>query len=86
MQTNWNFDLLNTSEEQLKVVEERNLAFATKWKNRTDYLTDPKVLKEALDEYDDIQKNYGVMGDLGYYYHLRHMQNKLDTNIKAKLN
>ncbi len=86
MQTNWNFDLLNTSEEQLKVVEERNLAFATKWKNRTDYLTDPKVLKEALDEYDDIQKNYGVMGDLGYYYHLRHMQNQLDTNIKAKLN
>ena len=48
MQTTWNFELLNTSEEQLKIVEEKNLAFSTKWKDRDDYLSDPQVLLYSL--------------------------------------
>lgn len=84
--TTWNFDLLNTSEEQLKVVEEKNLAFAKKWKDREDYLSDPKVLLEALLEFDNLQKNYGTTGDLGFYWGLKESLNQSDPAIKAQNN
>ncbi len=86
MQTNWNFGLLNTSEKQLKVVEKKNLAFSAKWKDREDYLTEPKVLLEALLEFDDLQKNYGTTGDLGYYWSLKEALDQSDPAIKAQNN
>src|SRR3989344_5300103 len=86
MQTTWNFELLNTSEEQLKIFEEKNLAFSTKWKDREDYLSDPQVLLEALLEFDNLQKNYGTTGDLGYYWGLRESQDQSDPVIKAQNN
>ncbi|MDP1743333.1 MAG: M3 family oligoendopeptidase [Candidatus Amesbacteria bacterium] len=82
----WNFGLLNTFEDQLKTVEEKNLAFSTKWKTREDYLSDPKVLSEAILEFDDLQKNYGTTGDLGYYWGLRESLDQSDPAIKAQNN
>ena len=86
MQTTWNFELLNTSEEQLKIVEEKNLAFSTKWKDRDDYLSDPQVLLEALLEFDNLQKNFGTTGDLGYYWGLKGSLDQSDPAIKAQNN
>jgi oligoendopeptidase F len=86
MQTVWNLELLKTSDDQLAEVEKISADFCQKWQGRSDYLTNPKILREALDEFDNIQKKYGVTGDLGYYYQLRHFQNQLDTEIKARLN
>lgn len=86
MQSIWNFGLINTKEEQLKVVTQKNEKFIQKWKDREDYLSVPKVLFEALVEFDELQKNYGTTGDLGYYYGLRHAQNQSDSEINAKLN
>lgn len=78
--------MLNTSEKQLKVVEKKNLAFSAKWKDREDYLTEPKVLLEALLEFDDLQKNYGTTGDLGYYWSLKEALDQSDPAIKAQNN
>lgn len=70
----------------MKIVEEKNVAFATKWKDRDDYLSDAKFLREALLEFDDLQRNYGTTGDLGYYWGLRKSQDQSDPAIQAQNN
>ncbi|MFH2020984.1 MAG: M3 family oligoendopeptidase [archaeon] len=65
-------------------LEKNNYAFIKKWKNRTDYLSDPIVLKEALDEYEKLNRTYGTYGDEGFYYSLRSALDENDPNIKAK--
>lgn len=62
-----------------------NEIFVKKWKKRDDYLKDPKVLKEALDEYEKLLANYGTYGDVGYYFYLRSAQDQNNPKIKAKL-
>ncbi len=88
--TKWNLTpLLNDpSQEEAKLNELKNASynFINKWKDRLDYLEDPAVLKEALDEYEAWAANYGTDGDVGYYYGLRSAQDQLDTEIRAKLN
>lgn len=86
MVTTWNFKLLNTDEKQLEVVKQKNEDFATKWKDREDYLSDPKILLEALLEFDNLQKNYGTTGDLGYYWGLKESLDQSDPKIKAENN
>ena len=71
MQTTWNFGSLDTREEQLETVKQKNESFANKWKDRDDYLSDPKILLQALLEFDDLQKNYGTNVDLRYYWGLK---------------
>ena len=59
--TSRNFDHLTTTptpeyrEQQRQKAEEIFSSFKNKRGNREDYLSDPKVLKEALDEYEKIQ-------------------------------
>lgn len=86
MQTNWNFGLLNTDEKQLEIVKQKNEDFAKKWKDREDYLFDSKILLSALLEFDDLQKNYGTTGDLGYFWGLKESLNQSDPTIKAQNN
>jgi len=53
-QTNWNLKLLfkNDNDPNLlktrKQVEKKSYKFIDKWHNRTDYLTNPKALKQSL--------------------------------------
>lgn len=86
MQTSWNFGLIDTREEQLTIIKQKNEDFATKWKDREDYLSDPKILLEALLEFDNLQKNYGTTGDLGYYWGLKESLDQSDPKIKAENN
>ncbi len=86
MQSTWNFGLIDTKEEQLTVVTQKNEEFIKKWNDREDYLSEPKVLLEALLEFDDLQRNFGTSGDLGYYYGLKHSQDQSDAETNAKLN
>ena len=72
-----------------KHVEETKLnsyKFIDKWKNRDDYLKNPKILLQALEEYEEWTSNYGPDGNIGYYYWLKSSLNKTDPKIKAKLN
>ena len=88
--TQWDLSPLGANDDDQKFVEKRekihavNYAFINKWKDRDDYLKEPSVLKEALDEYEALQRNYGVAGDEGYYLSLRGAQDEDNTELKAR--
>jgi len=69
-----------------KAVEEETKKFIEKWKSRDDYLSDPKVLKIALDEYETWNRNFATFGAENYYFHLRESLNEADPKIKARVN
>jgi oligoendopeptidase F len=85
----WNLSPLAKSDTDPKLGKARTLAgekarlFVAKWRERTDYLRDPKVLKLALDEYEHWAANYGLSGPAGYYYGLRLTQDLSNKKLKA---
>lgn len=92
IKTNWDLSPLfnndNDSEidKQRKILKEESYKFINKWKDRDDYLREPKILKEALDEYENWQRNFGASGNEGYYFWLRSEQDENSPEIKAKFN
>ena len=73
-------------EERRKAVRESSYAFINKWKDRSDYLEDPVILKEALDEYEAWKRDCGTDGDEGYYFWLRTTHATNAPDLKAKFN
>lgn len=80
---------------QREKTEEIFYSFKNKRENRDDYLTDPKVLKEALDEYEKIENwawrneiwdDYWVIWSESFYYRLLTDLNSEDQEILAKSN
>ncbi len=92
LKTTWNLSLLFKSDdapeiEKSKKGQEKAVNdFVNKWEKRNDYLESPKALKEALDDYETLHGNYGIISKVAYYLHLKSLLNQLDTNIQAKLN
>lgn len=92
IKTNWDLSELFMSdddveiESQRKILEEESYKFINKWRERDDYLKEPKILKIALDEYEFWQKNFGASGNEGYYFWLRAEQDENSSEIKAKFN
>ena len=88
----WNLSPLFKSDNDLNITKKRKEAidatniFFRKWDKRTDYLKDPNILKQALDEYENWQRFYGVNYRENYYFDLRHAVNQTDPKIKAKVN
>ena len=88
----WNLKPLLTSDNDpkssthRKTVENRTAAFVKKWSANQKWLTDPKVLRQALDEYEHWLATVGESGPEGYYFWLRTAQNEIDPKLKAKLN
>ncbi len=92
LKTNWDLTPLFASDKDPKInlAEQQALRasyeFIDKWKDRTDYLEDPKILAEALVEYEAWLKNHGYNNKVCYYFHL---QTELDQNnpeLKARYN
>lgn len=82
--TNWNLSLIgNTSLEEVEKVTQ---AFAEKWQERHDYLEDPTLLKEALDEFNQWQKKYAGGGDEAYRVALESALDQNDSEIRARYN
>jgi oligoendopeptidase F len=73
-------------ESKRDLLEKKSYTFITKWKDRKDYLSNPLVLKQALDEYEEWKRYYGSEGDEGYYFWLRTSQDQNDPGLKAKFN
>jgi len=73
-------------EKDRELVKEKSYAFINKWKDRYDYLRNPKILKEALDEYEEWNHYFGTDGTEGFYYWLRTEQDQSNTDLKAKFN
>lgn len=74
---------MQDDQKQVTEVVER---FVKKWKSRDDYLKEPKVLAEALKDYEEWEHNFGTAGKQGYYWTLRYSQDQTDPKIKAKIN
>ncbi len=89
---NWDLTFLfkNDEDKRMKkereIVKKKNGLFISKWKKRNDYLKNPKILKKALNEYENIHRFYGVDGKEGFYFNLRFHQENNNSKIKAKLN
>ena len=71
-------------EQKIKVADEKHNEFVKKWKNREDYLKHPEVLKEALDDFNNLNEKHANGGDVMYYFMLRSSQNQDDPKVKAK--
>lgn len=82
----WNDDDPDLANKKRAEHEKKTYEFINKWKDRTDYLEDPKVLREALDEYEEWGRNYGIQGDEGYYLGLRLYLEQDVPEIKARYN
>jgi oligoendopeptidase F len=89
---NWNLKLLYKSlddtqiEKDIKISEKAILTFVKKWKGNTEYLKDPKVLKEALNEYESLNSKYGILTKPYYYTVLNKEIDLNNKKLKAKLN
>jgi oligoendopeptidase F len=88
----WNLKPLFTGdndpriEKKRKQVEQESAAFISVWRDRTDYLEDPAILRQALDQYESWKRQYGTDGDEGYYFWLRTQQDQNDPKLKAGFN
>jgi len=89
IKTDWNFKLLYKSEKDPQIEKDKKLVeksintFANKWEKRKDYLKDPKVLKQALDEYEKINAKYSTYGAYGVYYWLKSELDRVNPKYKA---
>lgn len=89
IKTYWDFSQFYANDQDPKIetdkkeLIEQTEKFATKWQDRTDWLEDPKVLKQILDEYETYSAQYSTFGKPGLYIHLRTQQDTIDPNLKA---
>jgi oligoendopeptidase F len=92
IKTTWDLSPLFKNDNDPEIEKERKILvretnkFVNKWKTRNDYLEEPKVLKEALDEYEEWCSKWGTSGKQGYYFGLRSAQDQSDPKIKAESN
>lgn len=74
------------TEKQKSLIKKENYKFISKWENRQDYLKEPFILKEALDEYEKLNRLCGNSGGVGFYFYLKSALDQNDPEIKAKFN
>ena len=89
---NWNLKILYKSEKDpqiqkdIAISQQQNKTFVNKWKNNTKYLEEPKVLLQAIQEYEKLEETYGQCQKPLYYLSLRSCLNQTDPAIKGMLN
>lgn len=76
-------DTKRTVEKEIRKTKNRCRKFINKWKNRKDYLKNPKKLRLALDEYEKIVAHLGTTGLAGYYFILRSTLDQSDPYVKS---
>jgi len=85
MKTEWDFSEIKTDfKKERKKIEEVYESFREKWINDKSYLEDPKKLKEALDEIEEISEKYSKGGNEGYFYWLNQELNQNDVEARKK--
>ncbi len=67
--SSWNLKPLTkvNFSKQRKVTEKVHQAFINKWQKNNNWKSDPKTLKQTLDEYEKIQYYYANGSSEGYY-------------------
>lgn len=71
------------TKEYRKEFEQVVEAFVKKWRERDDYLKDPAALKDAIDDYEQLER-LRANGREAYYFHLRTAVDSIDPELKAK--
>ncbi|MDP3966052.1 MAG: M3 family oligoendopeptidase [archaeon] len=84
MKTEWDLkDLEVNFNEERKNYQSETEKFASKWKNRKDYLEKPEILKEALEEYEKLLTDYQETNEEAYYW-LKEKKDSGDTDVTSK--
>ena len=92
MNTQWDLTKLYKGISDPKIQEDintsinKNKEFVSKWKKNKSYLKDPKVLLQALTEYEQLQQKYGQCTKPSYYLYLLNSLDQTNVEVKAKLN
>ena len=98
MKTEWDLSHLEhgkSFEEKREEWKKVTNAFVLKWKSRKDYLENPKILKEALDEYEKWSESNGPStdefsssstADEVYYFWLKTQIDQSNPEFKARFN
>lgn len=99
--SSWNFNHLTSTptveyrKKQREKAEKMFNSFKEKWEGRQDYLTDVHILRQALDEYEEIENwirwsgswdDFWVIWSESYYYWLQTCLHSEDQEIRAKAN
>ncbi len=89
---NWNLKTLYKSEKDpqiqkdITLSQKANTSFVTKWSKNKKYLQDPKILLQAIQEYEKLEETHGQCQKPLYYLSLRSYLNQTDPVIKGMLN
>lgn len=89
---NWNLKLLYSNLDDPQIKKDIKLStnaiqnFVAKWKDDYKYLKDSKTLKIALDEYERLNREYGVLTKPFYYTFLSKEIDLDNKDLKARLN
>lgn len=89
--TSWDLSklFLSLDDPQINSLQEQNKKtisqFVTNWKDRTDYLSDPRVLSQALAEYEKFDRQFGTYDRIGYFYSLSQSLDSSDATLKAAI-
>ncbi|MEK6847615.1 MAG: M3 family oligoendopeptidase [Nanoarchaeota archaeon] len=98
LKTEWDLSHLEEGksfEEKREEWEDATQRFVQKWKNKKDYLENPAILKEALDDYEKWSELYGPSSDEFsspsssdevYYFWLKTQIDQNNPDLKAKFN
>lgn len=92
MKTDWNLSHLykNINDPQIEKDVEINIkaveGFIYQWKDNDEYLSTPKVLKLALDDYESLLTEYGILDKPSYYIFLQRALDQENPQLKAKEN
>jgi oligoendopeptidase F len=88
----WNLKLLYKDiddpkiKKDIQTSEDAISKFVHRWKKNEKYLDDPKVLREALDEYEYLNSEHGILTKPYYFTLLSKELDLNNTELKARLN
>lgn len=77
-------DLASEAVKKQEALQAAHRKFVKKWKRRVKLLAEPKVLRQALDDYEKLMGRFGFGGEVWYYYYLRSRLNENDPSLKAE--
>lgn len=88
METKWNFKLLleKEFEEERKSTEKAYWEFIKKWKENLSYTKNPRILQEALQEFEKLHEEHADGNNEHYYFWLQTQLDEANPGLKAKLN
>ncbi|PWU22646.1 hypothetical protein C5B42_05400 [Candidatus Cerribacteria bacterium 'Amazon FNV 2010 28 9'] len=90
LSTTWDFSPLFANDDDPQIMQSRQKAtqtihaFVTRWKQNSEYTTNPHILRQALDEYNTLFEDTGLNANEEYYFSLRSALEQDNSALHAK--